>query len=387
MPRRLCIVSGDLLRCDAFIPALASLSRDDELEIIADRRRGVAPSEAVNRPAEERRFRPYLDLALKVDGFAFVPWSPTPVATAPTPAPGSNVAPTPQRFPPASSLERLVIDDEDEADRERLERILRFKPRRRVGPLVLMVFASAIVVAAFATMPALRSGVSPVVPDAPRPVNQPKRAGQADETVVATQTLPPVPQAPATESPEPAASPTTGATHVEPAPGREPLAPPALPEPIPRAPRPRSASPTPKVVAPPSATPRAAPLPNGTPRVVPPPITSASVAAPGPEMREMSPSLPGVPRVELTRAGARSPESAGDTYTVRVADINGRPLAGADILLLARMADGTAASIPLSSGAEPGTYQGTMPPGRSSLVDLRVRVTTSDRRVEIPFAP
>jgi len=28
-----------------------------------------------------------------------------------------------------------------------------------------------------------------------------------------------------------------------------------------------------------------------------------------------------------------------------------------------------------------------MPSGRSSMVDLRVRVTTSDKRVEIPFAP
>jgi len=74
-------------------------------------------------------------------------------------------------------------------------------------------------------------------------------------------------------------------------------------------------------------------------------------------------------------------------FTVRVSDISGRPLAGADILVLARMADGTAASIPLSSGVEPGMYQGTMPSGRSSLVDLRVRVTTSDKRVEIPFAP
>ena len=368
MPRRLCILSGNLMRCNAFIPALTSLSRDDELEIVQDRRRGAASSEATNRPVEERRCRPYLDLALKVDGFAIVPWSPEPAASfpapAPMPAPSSAPPPTPDRFPPAAPLHRFAIDDEDEADRERLERILRFKPRRRVGPLVMIVFATAIVVAAFATMPALQDGLSLIVPDAPRSGDQPKPAGQPEESAVATQTLPPVTEAPATNAPEPAASPSAVAANTEPDRGREPLMPaPALPpEPSTRVARPRSA--------------------RVTPRVVPPQIASASVTSPGPVKREWSPPLPGVPRVELSRARA----SQGETYTVRVSDISGRPLAGADILLLARLADGTAASIPLSA-AEPGTYQGTMPLGRSLLVDLRVRVTTSDKRVEIPFAP
>jgi hypothetical protein len=361
MPRRLCIVSGNLVRCDAFIPALTSLSRDDELEIVFDRRRSAAPSEAATRPAEERRSRPYLDLALNVDGFALVPWSPGPVEAPPTPevpstpAPAPAPASTPLRFPPPSPLDRLAIDDEDEADRERLERILRFKPRRRIGAWALILFTSAIVVVAFVAMPAMRTWMSPGSPDEPRLVNQPKPAGQADETVVATQALPPVTEAPST-------------TSVERTPARRPLEPAApLPEPSPRSPRSRSSS--------------------APPRAVPPSIAAAGVSTPGPITREMSPALPGVPRVELSRASARAPEGQGETYTVRVSDLSGRPLANADILLLARMADGTAASIPLSAGAEPGTYQGTMPSGRSTLVDLRVRVTTSDKRVEIPFAP
>jgi len=37
--------------------------------------------------------------------------------------------------------------------------------------------------------------------------------------------------------------------------------------------------------------------------------------------------------------------------------------------------------------AEPGTYRGTGPPGRSALVDLRIRVRTSDKRVDIPLRP
>src|SRR5437660_8707777 len=157
MPRRLCIVSGNPLRCGAFIPALESLNRDDELEVIADRRRAAASSEA-NRPVEERRTRPYLDLALKVDGFAIVPWAPAPPVSAPPPAPAPPPSPSvlglsPHRFPPASPLDRFVINDEDEADRERLERILRFKPRRRVRPWALIAFVGAIVITVFATMP------------------------------------------------------------------------------------------------------------------------------------------------------------------------------------------------------------------------------------------
>ena len=59
MARRLCIVSGTPLQCNAFVPALESLRPDDELEIISDRRRGDASGEA----KAERRSRPFLDLA------------------------------------------------------------------------------------------------------------------------------------------------------------------------------------------------------------------------------------------------------------------------------------------------------------------------------------
>ena len=120
MPRRLCIVSGNLLRCDAFIPALSALSRDDELEIIVDRRRAVAASEGARPPAEERRSRPYLDLALKVDGFAIVPWSPTPPvpapALAPPPAPATPPAPAPPAFTPTPTPSRLSASPSAPAD-------------------------------------------------------------------------------------------------------------------------------------------------------------------------------------------------------------------------------------------------------------------------------
>jgi hypothetical protein len=62
-------------------------------------------------------------------------------------------------------------------------------------------------------------------------------------------------------------------------------------------------------------------------------------------------------------------------------------MTGAEVLLLADMADGTVESVMLSAGPEPGTYVGTSRPGRSAPVDFRVRMTTSDRRFEVPLRP
>jgi hypothetical protein len=76
----------------------------------------------------------------------------------------------------------------------------------------------------------------------------------------------------------------------------------------------------------------------------------------------------------------------GETYGVRISDPAGGPVVGAEVLLRARMADGTVQSIFLNSGPEPGTYQATVP-GGSAPVDLRVSVMMSGQRVEIPLSP
>ena len=72
---------------------------------------------------------------------------------------------------------------------------------------------------------------------------------------------------------------------------------------------------------------------------------------------------------------------------MRISDTAGQPLAGAEVFLVISRADGSVLDILLDPGPEPGTYRGTGLPGRSALVDLRVRVITSDKRVEIPLAP
>ena len=57
------------------------------------------------------------------------------------------------------------------------------------------------------------------------------------------------------------------------------------------------------------------------------------------------------------------------------------------VLLVAHMADGTVESIAMGALPEPGTYRGTVPTGRSTPVDLLVRLSTGDKFVEVPVRP
>jgi len=71
---------------------------------------------------------------------------------------------------------------------------------------------------------------------------------------------------------------------------------------------------------------------------------------------------------------------------VRLLDPAGRPMVVAGVSLVARMADGTVENIAMGALPEPGTYRGTVPTGRSTPVDLRIRVTTGDESVEVPVS-
>jgi hypothetical protein len=62
-------------------------------------------------------------------------------------------------------------------------------------------------------------------------------------------------------------------------------------------------------------------------------------------------------------------------------------MAGADVVLVAQMADGTVENIPMGALPERGTYRGTVPTSRSNPVNLRVRVSTGDKTVEVPVRP
>jgi len=111
-------------------------------------------------------------------------------------------------------------------------------------------------------------------------------------------------------------------------------------------------------------------------------------SAPSPEAatpKATPPQLVGSQRAELVRG----PESRGwgASYTVRLLDPAGKPMVVTDVLLVAQMADGTVENVAMGALPEPGTYRGTVPTGRSTPVDLRVRVGAGDKFVDVPVRP
>lgn len=341
-PKRLCIVSNDRLVTGEFLQALQmSLDPDDEFEIVRDRRR-ANPSEAkpgaADQPSIDRRRHQYVDLALKKKGYAIVP---APVANPLRIA--DRLAPDVPRSP----IERLSLGDSDEDDRE-LERILQFKRRQgvRIGSWFIAMLLVGVILVLLSQLPAVKTFMSRIragAPPSPTPQAPLAQVPPIAENPSPTSQAPEVPQAEGPERPE----------AVRPRQSRE-------------AARPRDASTQPKPASDPVAT-------------MPPPTA---------ERRDVvSPRFAGLPRVELVRNPAAASEGRGEAYTARIWEAAGQPLAGAKVSLVGSMADGTVLDIPLDPGPEPGTYRGTGPPGRSALVDLRIRVLTSDKRVEIPLRP
>lgn len=365
--RRLCIVSTKPFPSSTFTAALrTALTPHDELEIVVDRRHEREPIEARPHAAEQlrvdRRRHPLIDRQLGIDGFAIVPASAAALTT--------RSSPTSLAFPEVSIAELWPEDLEDE---ERMESVRQFK-RARAGRLTTWLVLPGLVTAVvilFAPWPSLKTLVSRLRPEAPTSENRPEPLRQDKETPPEAHARS-VPAIPAEiQRPEfaEALSPVRAA----------------------RSPSDRADKfPVTEVASASSASARvvASPRPMAPPRPIAN-ITTQPIADPAPPdaaaTRITSPRFPGLPRVEVagTTTGAWD---QGGTYAVRISDTAGRPLAGADVSLYARMADGTVQSIPLNSGPEPGTYQATVP-GGSAPVDLRVGITTSDKRVEIPLSP
>ena len=108
---------------------------------------------------------------------------------------------------------------------------------------------------------------------------------------------------------------------------------------------------------------------------------STTVAAPN-----ATPTPSGGPyRAQLMRAPVS--RGWGDSYAVRLLNSAGQPVKLSGVLLVAHMADGSVENIAMGALPEPGTYRGTVPTGRSTPVDLRVRVRTGDKLIQIPLAP
>ena len=117
------------------------------------------------------------------------------------------------------------------------------------------------------------------------------------------------------------------------------------------------------------------------------PAPSDHVASALPEAAtpKATPPQPGSPRAKLVRGPVS--RGWGASYAVRLLDPAGKPMVVADVLLVAHMADGTVENVAMGALPEPGTYRGTVPTGRSTPVDLRVRVSTGEKFVELPVRP
>jgi hypothetical protein len=148
VPRSLCIVSRDPLRCSELVLSLqASLRPHEDLQVILDRRRKQTSTEAHSGEGErlvERRRHHHIDLALKRNGFVIVPATPiAPVATGAL--------------------------DEPATEREQFARIVSFTRRRRARRLWVVGAPLALVLALFMLLPPVDSLLHQILPEAPPP--------------------------------------------------------------------------------------------------------------------------------------------------------------------------------------------------------------------------
>ena len=264
-------------------------------------------------------------------------------------------------------------EDHDDDDAERLESILNFKrerSRRLLLPWIIAVLAiaAAAAVILFPLAHSLKQNAAPrVVPEALPRATDPSAGGEpaslssrADASAASERGNREL-SAEGSALPAPQAAPgTTGSRRARS----------SVNEPAPR----QAAS------APSKSEPTAAARSEPT---APPRLEPTSPPRSEPTSRFTSPRFAGVPSVDVSR----EPGSPTGMYSARILDPAGRPLSDADVLLLARMSDGTVENVRMQFSPDRGTYRGALPPTRSSLVDLRVRVITGDKRIEIPVGP
>jgi hypothetical protein len=447
--RRLCIVSRDRLDGRDFLAAVqASVQPEDYLEVIVDRRRGEPSSQW--HGANDRRKRPHVDLALQESGVAIVPAAtPTderrrePASRGPSPRDrtggqrfedrlvGGEISqedwsawPAHDPFSQRASsrlASRVVTAPDDyrpepyesslDDDTERLKAIRGFSqrlrkeehpPRSRL-PWIIAVLAIALaLVAALIALSPLGNSLkqafkqSLAVPRSSETSRTESEASRtASETPRASSSRAPSATPRATEpaaggEPSPVPSRDTNATSprdnrelpaANSAPGAGRRAGSSVNEPsaesAPAAPQTSDGTtagrrPRPGVSEPP---PRRAALPPAPEPVVPPSESTGRLMT--------SPRFPDLPRVDVSRESG----SPNGIYSARIVDPAGRPLTDADVLLLARMSDGTVENVMMQFSPDRGVYRGALPATRSSIVYLRLRVITGNKRIEIPVEP
>jgi hypothetical protein len=425
-PKRLCIVSRDRLRREPFIAALqGSLSTADDLQIIVDRRR--VGSSGVPELKEDRRRQQQADLALEASGFAIVPVSVEPAVDRTSFAPLFPVVPI-ERLSP----EEPPRPQEDGGGDEQRESIRSFRRWwSGVIPEVIGVL-SGVTLAALVLLLAgqfigrnliseLFMGPSSGPGQPPGQTNErftSARLPTVTEEVFAPETRPSRAATPSSARPNNESSSIGGPASAKPVSPRdgERLTPRQRETSGPSKPT-DSASREPGATsressAPPketSASLRSASTPANeagaapeagagqgasidrtrssaavrpSPSAPEPSNQVASAPSPPAAASNAAPPLAGSHRAELVRGPVS--RGWGDSYVVRLLDPAGRPMVAFEILLVAQMADGTVEKSPMGALPERGTYRATVPTSRSTPVDLRVRVSTGEKFVEVP---
>jgi hypothetical protein len=348
--RRLCIVRRDRHLSGQFVASFTTaLGLREEFEIIVDRRRGSPPA---NPPLVDRRCRPDVARALEQNGFAIVA------------GPEQPDHPKLLHAPAPSPIERL---GREEADERQLERILGFeRPRRvrlRLRQGLIPTGLIGVLLALLMLSPMGKSFVSRTRPAESPPADEVNASAIAEPTLQASEAHKPRPGPAIAETP----SPNLEVHALEPAR--------------------RAQSPE---------TERSGDADTMDPSIPGPSVQTPAAAAPAPSAVDPPPTEVGsrdrfrhvgLPQADVTRNAAPASEGGGEAYAVRLSDSGGRPLSGAEVLLLIRMADGRSLAVPLGAGHDPGSYSVTIPTLQSAPVDLRLHVVTNNTRVEIPVQP
>jgi hypothetical protein len=429
-PTRLCIVSRHPLRSGDFIAALQeSLSPDDHIDIIMDRRRGESSWAPDSK--EDRRQR-HVDRALEADGFAIVPTSADSTAD-------STEDRSPLTLPlPEAPIEHLSLEDDE--DQESIESSPGVQQSGRRIPALLGVAIGVTVAALLLTLAGADTGqrlmyqllTGPLSGGPGQPAEQTpgQPAGQTNESSTSEQ-LREVTEKPAvaktrlarTETPPPARSngespPADGPARTKPvspldadkgtSTQREPSGPDTASRELGA-----SAGRTGATPKEPSRRPRVASIPASESGAPAKGGTDEVAGGRGPRLSATARPSPGTPASSDQVASALSPEAAapkatptpsvgahraelvrkpvsrgwGNSYAVRLSDAEGQPMVVASVWLVAHMADGTVESVAMGALPEPGTYRGTVPTSRSTPVDLLVRLSTGDKFVEVPVKP
>jgi hypothetical protein len=296
---------------------------------------------------------------------------------------------------PDTRQNRSSVDDSDD-DRREVEHILDLQRRQevRIGSWLVLTVVLAATLIVVVQLPPVKDFLNRTRPATateqseqaatPRPAPSPPAATPQVATPPAatppTATPPKAAQEPSATAESPAPAPSTPRVEAPPAPRPAPPASRPVPPSVQSRPVERQEAQARPAELPPAALPREV---AALPRPTAPSPSFSEVRSQSTARSVTSAQFPGLPRVEVVRDTS---EGRGAAYAVRISDTAGRPLSGAEVMLLARMSDGSVENITLGSGAEPGSYHGALP-GQSTPVDLRVRVITNDKRVEIPLKP